>query len=91
MRAWLKIAAIGVTLLLNNKVLAETITMPSTLTANTSNFVQLSESGVTPSISGFTATDLLATIVASSGTLIVTTTTGLEQASGYCDYTSDNC
>ena len=80
MRAWLKIATIGVTLLLSNKVWAETITMPSTLTANTSNFVQLSESGVTPSISGFTATDLLATIVASSGTLIVTTTTGLEQA-----------
>ena len=90
MRAWIKIAAIGVTLLLSNKVWAETITMPSTLTANTSSFVQLSESGVTPSISGFTATDLLATIVASSGTLIVTTTTGLEQASGYCDYTSDS-
>ena len=90
MRSFLKIAFIGVTLLLSNKVWAETITMPSTLTANTSSFVQLSDSGTTPSISGFTATDLLATITASAGTLVVTTTTGLEQASGYCDYTSDN-
>ena len=90
MRAWLKIAAIGVTLLFNIKVWAETITMPSTLTANTSSFVLLSDSGTTPTISGFTATDLLATITASAGTLVVTTTTGLEQASGYCDYTSDS-
>ena len=90
MRTWLRIAAIGVTLLLSNKVWAETITMPSTLTANTSSFVLLSDSGTTPTISGFTATDLLATITASAGTLVVTTTTGLEQASGYCDYTSDN-
>ena len=90
MRAWLRIAAVGVTLLLSNKVWAETITMPSTLTANTSSFVLLSDSGTTPSISGFTATDLLATVTASAGTLVVTTTTGLEQASGYCDYTSDN-
>ena len=73
-----------------NYVLAETITMPSSLTADTTAFVLLSSSGTTPSISGYTATDLLATIVASAGTLIVTTTTGLEQASGYCDYTSDN-
>ena len=90
MRAWLRIVTVGVTLLLSNKVWAETITMPSTLTANTSSFVLLSDSGTTPSISGFTATDLLATITASAGTLVVTTTTGLEQASGYCDYTSDN-
>ena len=90
MRTWLRIAAVGVTLLLSNKVWAETITMPSTLTANTSSFVLLSDSGTTPTISGFTATDLLATITASAGTLVVTTTTGLEQASGYCDYTSDN-
>ena len=76
--------------LFSSKTLAETITMPSSLTANTSSFVLLSDSGTTPSISGFTATDLLATITASAGTLVVTTTTGLEQASGYCDYTSDN-
>ena len=69
---------------------AETITMPSGLTADTTAFVLLSTSGTTPSISGFTATDLLATVVASAGTLIVTTTTGLEKAAGYCDYTADN-
>jgi len=64
--------------------------MPSGLTADTSSFVLLSSSGTTPSISGFTATDLLATVVASAGTLIVTTTTGLEKAAGYCDYTADS-
>jgi uncharacterized protein YhjY with autotransporter beta-barrel domain len=32
----------------------------------------------------------LATVVASAGTLIVTTTTGLEKAAGYCDYTEDD-
>ena len=69
---------------------AQTITMPSGLTADTSSFVLLSSSGTTPSISGFTATDLLATVVASAGTLIVTTTTGLEKAAGYCDYTADS-
>ncbi len=73
-----------------NYASAQTITMPSGLTADTTAFVLLSTSGTTPSISGFTATDLLATVVASAGTLIVTTTTGLEQASGYCDYTVDN-
>ena len=73
-----------------NYVSAQTITMPSGLTADTSSFVLLSSSGTTPSISGFTATDLLATVVASAGTLIVTTTTGLEKAAGYCDYTADS-
>ena len=73
-----------------NYVSAQTITMPSGLTADTSSFVLLSSSGTTPSISGFTATNLLATVVASAGTLIVTTTTGLEKAAGYCDYTADS-
>ena len=73
-----------------NYTFAQTITMPSGLTADTTAFVLLSTSGTTPSISGFTATDLLATVVASAGTLIVTTTTGLEKAAGYCDYTADN-
>jgi len=85
------ILALALSIFVNfNHTLAETITMPSSFTADTSTLVQLSDSGVTPSISGFTATDLLATITASAGTLVVTTTTGLEQASGYCDYTSDN-
>ena len=60
-----------------NYTFAQTITMPSSLTADTTNFVLLSSSGTAPSINGFTETDLLATIVASAGTLIVTTTTGL--------------
>ena len=85
-----KYLSIFIISLLSSLARAETITMPSSLTADTTAFVLLSSSGTTPSISGYTATDLLATIVASAGTLIVTTTTGLEQASGYCDYTADN-
>ena len=76
-----KYLSICIISLLSSIARAETITMPSGLTANTSSFVLLSDSGTTPSISGFTATDLLATITASAGTLVVTTTTGLEQAS----------
>ena len=85
-----KYLSIFIISLLSSIARAETITMPSGLTANTSSFVLLSDSGTTPSISGFTATDLLATITASAGTLVVTTTTGLEQASGYCNYTSND-
>ena len=72
-----KYLSIFIISLLSSLARAETITMPSSLTADTTAFVLLSSSGTTPSISGYTATDLLATIVASAGTLIVTTTTGL--------------
>ena len=71
-----------------SRVYSETVTMPSTLTADTSDFVLLSTSGTTPSISGFTGT-LLVTIVASSGNVKVTTTSNLLKATGYCGYTSD--
>ena len=71
-----------------SRVYSKTVTMPSTLTADTSDFVLLSTSGTTPSIRGFTVT-LLVTIVASSGNVKVTTTSNLLKASGYCGYTSD--
>ena len=67
---------------------AETLTFPTNLVANTTDFVLLSSSGTTPSISGYTGT-LLFSAVPSSGNIKVTTTTNLLKAAGYCGYTSD--
>ena len=63
--------------------------MPTSLVADTSSFVTLSDSGTTPSISGYTGT-LLVSVTASDGNIKVTTTTSLKQASGYCGYGSDS-
>ena len=88
MRAWLKIAAIGVTLLLSNKAWTGEVTMPSSLTADTTDFVLLSDSGTAPSISGFDGT-LLVTATASAGNVKITTTSNTLRASGYCGYSAD--
>ena len=63
--------------------------MPTSLVADTSSFVTLSDSGTTPSISGYTGT-LLVSVTASDGNIKVTTTTSLKRASGYCGYGSDS-
>ena len=68
---------------------AETIKMPSSLTADTTSFVLLSSSGTTPAISGFTG-NLLVTAVASAGNVKVTLTSDIDQANGYCGYTADD-
>ena len=47
-------------------VYSASFTFPSTLTTNTSDFVLLSETGTTPSVSGF-STDVLITITATAG------------------------
>ena len=73
----------------NNKVYSGTVTMPSILTTDTTDFVLLSNSGTTPSISGYTGT-LLVSAVASDGNIKVTTVTSLMQAAGYCSYSSDS-
>ena len=70
-------------------VYSASFTFPSTLTTNTSDFVLLSETDTTPSVSGF-STDVLITIVATAGYVKITTVTGLEQINGYCGYTADN-
>ena len=70
------------------KVYAGTVTLPSTLTADTSDFILLSSSGTTPSISGYTGT-LLVSAIASDGNVKITTTTNLLRAAGYCGYSSD--
>ena len=73
----------------SERVFAGTVTMPSTLTTDTTDFVLLSSSGTTPSISGYTGT-LLVSAVASDGNIKVTSVTSLMQAAGYCGYSSDN-
>ena len=73
----------------SERAFAGTVTMPSTLTADTTDFVLLSSSGTTPSISGYTG-DLLVSAVASDGNIKVTTVTSLKQAAGYCSYSSDS-
>ena len=64
--------------------------MPESLTTDTTDFVLLSSSGVTPSISGYNASDtFLVSAVASAGNIKITTTSNTDQAAGYCGYTSD--
>ena len=70
-------------------VYSASFTFPSTLTTNTSDFVLLSDTGTTPSISGF-STDVLVTITATAGFVKIITFAGLEQINGYCGYTADN-
>ena len=73
----------------SNKAYSGTLTMPSTLTTDTTDFVLLSSSGTTPSISGYSGT-LLVSAVASDGNIKVTSVTNLMRAVGYCTYTSDS-
>ena len=65
------------------------VTMPESLTTDTTDFVLLSSSGVTPSISGYSGT-LLVSATASSGNIKITNTSNTDQANGYCGYTSDS-
>ena len=62
--------------------------MPTSLTTDTTDFVLLSSSGVTPSISGYSGT-LLVSATASAGNIKITNTTNINSANGYCGY-NDN-
>ncbi|MEA2088325.1 MAG: Ig-like domain-containing protein [Patescibacteria group bacterium] len=68
--------------ILKSNVHAATITMPSTLEADTTSYVLLSSSGTTSSVSGF-STDLIITLSVTSGTIKITTSTGLTAPTGY--------
>jgi len=70
-------------------VYSASFTFPTALTTNTSDFVLLSETGTTPSVSGF-STDVLISITATAGFVKITTVTGLEQINGFCGYTADS-
>ena len=73
---------------INSITKAETLTFPTNLVANTTDFVLLSTSGTTPSISGYSGT-LLFSATASAGNIKVTDTSNLLKAAGYCGYDSD--
>ena len=72
-------------------VYSEVVTMPTSLTSDTTDFVLLSSSGVTPSISGYNASDiLLISAVASAGNLKINLTSAtIYQAAGYCGEGAD--
>ena len=72
----------------NSILKAETLTFPTNLVANTTDFILLSSSGTTPSISGYSGT-LLFSAVASAGNIKVTDTSNVLKAAGYCGYASD--
>ena len=57
------------------------VTMPTSLTTDTTDFVLLSSSGVTPSISGYSGT-LLVSATASAGNIKITNTTNINSANG---------
>ncbi len=64
------------------------VTMPTSLTTDTTDFVLLSSSGVTPSISGYSGT-LLVSATASAGNIKITNTTNINSAKGYCGYNNN--
>lgn len=61
---------------------AATTTMPTALSTDTSSYVLISSSGITPSVTGF-STDILVTLSVASGTVRIASTTGLSAPIGY--------
>ena len=71
------------------KAYGASISFPSTLTADTTSFVLVSNSGTTPAISGF-STDVFVVVTGTAGSIKIVTYAGLEQRTGYCGYTADS-
>ena len=71
------------------KAYGASFTFPTTLTADTTGFVLVSNSGTTPAISGF-STDVFVVVTGTAGKIKILTYAGLEQRTGYCGYTADS-
>jgi len=71
------------------KAYGASISFPSTLTADTTGFVLVSNSGTTPAVSGF-LTDVFVVVTGTAGSIKILTYAGLEQRTGYCGYTADS-
>ena len=71
------------------KAYGASFTFPTTLTADTTGFVLVSNSGTTPAVSGF-STDVFVVVTGTAGKIKILTYAGLEQRTGYCGYTADN-
>jgi len=71
------------------KAYGASFTFPTTLTADTTGFVLVSNSGTTPAVSGF-STDVFVVVTGTAGSIKILTYAGLEQRTGYCGYTADS-
>ena len=71
-----------------SKTFSANVTLPSTFTTDASDWVQVSNSGTTPAISGFTNAFVI--IEASVGNIKITTTSSLKAISSYCGYTASD-
>jgi len=71
------------------KAYGASFTFPTTLTADTTGFVLVSNSGTTPAVSGF-STDVFVVVTGTAGSIKILTYAGLEQRTGYCGYTADD-
>ena len=71
-----------------SKTFSANVTLPSTFTTDASDWIQVSNSGTTPAISGFTNAFVI--IEASVGNIKITTTSGLKAISSYCGYAASD-
>ena len=84
-----KITIFIICLFFSIKAYGASFAFPTTLTADTTGFVLVSNSGTTPEVSGF-STDVFVVVTGTAGKLKILTFAGLEQKTGYCGYTADD-
>jgi len=84
-----KIIIFIICLFFSVKAYGASFTFPTTLVADTTGFVLVSNSGTTPAVSGF-STDVFVVITGTAGKIKILTFAGLEQKTGYCGYTADD-
>ena len=84
-----KITVCILCILFSAKAYGASFSFPTTLTADTTDFVLVSNSGTTPSVSGF-STDVFVVVTGTAGKIKILTFDGLEQKTGYCGYTADD-
>ena len=70
------------------KTFSANVTLPSTFATDASDWIQISNSGTTPAISGFTNAFVI--IEATVGNIKITTTSDLKAISSYCGYTASD-
>ena len=73
-----KITIFIICLFFSVKAYGASFTFPTTLTADTTGFVLVSNSGTTPSVSGF-STDVFVVVTGTAGKIKILTFDGLEQ------------
>jgi hypothetical protein len=84
-----KITIFIICLFFSVKAYGASFTFPSTLIADTTGFILVSNSGITPEVSGF-STDVFVVVTGTAGKIKILTLAGLEPKTGYCGYTADD-